>query len=80
MELTLYHYKAKGESIYDGDTVRVKTATVAAEIVNYSVYQLKNKMERVREMAEAKQDDVRDVIRDAALHILGESRNDPKGA
>lgn len=23
MELTLYHYKAKVESIYDGDTVRV---------------------------------------------------------
>lgn len=79
MESTLSHYKAKVESTYDGDIARVKTASVAVEIANYSVDQLKNKVERVREMAEVEQDDVGDIVRDAALHILGESRNDPKG-
>ena len=79
MESTLSHYKAKVESTYDGDIARVKTASVAVEIANYSVDQLKNKVERVREMAEVEQDGVGDIVREAALHILGEPRNDPKG-
>jgi hypothetical protein len=77
MESTLSHYKAKVESTYDGDIARVKTASVAVEIANYSVDQLKNKVERVREMAEVEQDDVRDIIRNAALHILNENVSSP---
>jgi hypothetical protein len=77
MESTLSHYKAKVESTYDGDIARVKTASVAVEIANYSVDQLKNKVERVREMAEVEPDDVRDIIRNAALHILNENVSSP---
>jgi hypothetical protein len=48
----------------------METATLADEIANYSVYQLKNKAEQIREMTQEEQEDVSDIIRVATLHIL----------
>ncbi len=42
---------------------------LAGEMANYAIYQLKNKIPQIREMAVVEQDDVRDIIRNAALHI-----------
>ena len=50
----------------------MQTTTLAGEIANYGIYQLKNKVIQIREMAITEQDDVRDIIRNAALHILNE--------
>jgi len=57
----------------------MKTATLADEIANYSIHQLKNEVIQICEMTVVEQGEIRDIIRNAALHILGESRNDPKG-
>jgi 4-alpha-glucanotransferase len=58
----------------------MQTTVLAGEIANYAIYQLKNKVLLIREMAVVEQDDVRDVIRNAALHILNEYVGAPKGA
>lgn len=58
----------------------MKITTLAGEIANYSIYQLKNRVEQIREMAVVEQDDVRDIIRNAALHVLSEYVSAPKGA
>ena len=50
----------------------MQTTTLADEIANFSIYQLKNKVIQIREMPVTEQDDVRDIIRDAAVHILNE--------
>ena len=58
----------------------MQTTALAGEIANYAIYQLKNKVLQMREMAVVEQDDVRDIIRNAALHILNEYTRSPKGA
>ena len=58
----------------------MQTTVLAGEIANYAIYQLKNEVIQIREMALVEQDDVRDIIRNAALHVLGEHVSAPKGA
>jgi hypothetical protein len=58
---------------------RMQTTVLAGEIANYSIYQLKNKVEQVREMTQAEQDDVKDTIREAAIHILRQNTSASKG-
>jgi len=60
--------------------IGMQTTVLAGEIANYAIHQLKNEVIQIREMAVAKQDDVRDIIRNAALHILNEHISAPKGA
>ena len=48
------------------------TTALAGEIANYTIYQLKNTVIQIREMAVLEQEDVRDIIRNAALHVLNE--------
>ncbi len=48
------------------------TTALAGEIANYAIYQLKNRVTQIREMAVLEQEDVRDTIRNAALHVLNE--------
>ena len=58
----------------------MQTTALAGEIANYAIYQLKNGVLQIREMAVVEQEDVRDIIRNAALHILDEHVSSPKGA
>jgi len=58
----------------------MQTTAMAGEIANYAIYQLKNEVLQIREMAVVEQDDVRDIIRNATLHILNEHVGAPKGA
>ncbi len=58
----------------------MQTTALAGEIANYAIYQLKNGVLQIREMTVVEQDDVRDIIRNAALHILNEYVSAPKGA
>ncbi len=58
----------------------MQTTALAGEIANYAIYQLKNEVLQIREMAVVEQEDVRDIIRNAALHILDEHVSSPKGA
>jgi hypothetical protein len=58
----------------------MQTTALAGEIANYAIYQLKNGVLQIREMTVVEQDDVRDIIRNAALHILNEHVSAPKGA
>ncbi len=58
----------------------MQTKALAGEISNYVIYQLKNKVPEIREMALVEQDDVRDIIRNAALHVLSEHVGSPKEA
>jgi hypothetical protein len=58
----------------------MQTTALASEIANYAIYQLKNKVIPIREMVVAEQDDVRDIIRNAAVHILDGQLKPPKGA
>ena len=48
------------------------TTALAGEIANYAIYQLRNTVIQIREMAVLEQEDVRDIIRNAALHVLNE--------
>jgi hypothetical protein len=48
----------------------MQTTMLASEIANYSVFQLKNKVEPIRELTPEEQNDIMDIIRGAALHIL----------
>jgi hypothetical protein len=57
---------------------QMKTTTLAGEIANYSIYQLKNGVIQIREMAVIDQDNVRDIIRNAALYVLDEHVGSPK--
>jgi hypothetical protein len=50
----------------------MQTTALAGEIANYAIYQLKNHVVRISEMEILEQEDVRDIIRNAALHILNE--------
>jgi len=58
----------------------MQTTALAGEIANYAIYQLKNGVLQIREMAVVEQEDVRDIIRNAALHILNEHVSSLKGA
>jgi hypothetical protein len=58
----------------------MQTTALAGEIANYAIYQLKNGVLQIREMTVVEQDDVRDIIRNAALHILNEYVSAPRGA
>ena len=58
----------------------MQTTALAGEIANYAIYQLKNGVLQIREMTVLEQDDVRDIIRNAALHILNGYVSSPKGA
>ncbi len=58
----------------------MQTTALAGEIANYAIYQLKNEVLQIREMAVVEQEDVRDIIRNAGLHILDEHVSSPKGA
>ena len=53
----------------------MQTTTLASEIANYSVFQLKNKVELIREMTPEEQDDVIAIIRCAALLILRQNKS-----
>ena len=48
------------------------TTALAGKIANYTIYQLKNTVIQIREMAVLEQEDVRDIIINAALHVLNE--------
>ena len=50
----------------------MQTTARAGEIANYTIYQLKNTVIQIREMAVLEQEDVRDIIINAALHVLNE--------
>ena len=50
----------------------MQTTALAGEIANYTIYQLKNTVIQIREMAVLEQEDVRDIIINAALHVLNE--------
>ncbi len=50
----------------------MQTTALTGEIANYAIYRLKNKVIQIREMAVLEQEEVRDTIRDAALHVLNE--------
>ena len=50
----------------------MQTTALAGETSNYTIYQLKNTVIQIREMAVLEQEDVRDIIRNAALHVLNE--------
>jgi hypothetical protein len=58
----------------------MQTTALAGEIANYAIYQLKNQVTRISEMEILEQEDVRDIIRNAALHILNEHASSLKGA
>ena len=58
----------------------MQTTALAGEIANYAIYQLKNGVLQIREMTVLEQDDVRDIIRNAALNILNGYVSSPKGA
>ena len=57
----------------------MQTTALAGEIANYAIYQLKNGVIQIREMTVVEQEDVKDIIRNAALHILNEYVSAPKG-
>ncbi len=57
----------------------MQTSALAGGIANYAIYQLKNGVLQIREMTVVEQDDVRDIIRNAALHILNEYVSAPRG-
>ena len=50
----------------------MQTTALAGEIANYAIYQLRNTVIQIREMAVLEQEDVRDIIINAALHVLNE--------
>jgi len=56
-----------------------KTA-LAGEIANYAIYQLKNQVSTISELEVLEQEDIRDTIKNAALHILNEHTSSVKGA
>ena len=58
----------------------METDAFASEVANYSIYQLKNRVEQIREMTQEEQIGIRDIIEDAALHILSQNMSAPKGA
>jgi len=57
----------------------METTTLAGEIANFSLFQLKNKVEQIREMTPEEQADVSEIIQDSALRILCQSINISKG-
>ena len=58
----------------------MQTTALAGEIANYAIYQLNDGVLQIREMTVLEQDDVRDIIRNAALHILDEYVSSHKGS
>ena len=58
----------------------MKTGAVAGEIANYTIYQLKNEINQIGAMSVLEQENIRDIIRNAALHILNEYVRSPQGA
>jgi hypothetical protein len=50
----------------------MKTTVVAEEIANYAIYQLKKRVIQIREIPVFEQENIRDIIKDSALHILNE--------
>jgi hypothetical protein len=50
----------------------MRTAIVAEEIANYVIYQFKNRVIQIREIPVFEQENIRDIIKDSALHILNE--------
>ena len=57
----------------------MQTTALAGEIANYAIYQLKNHVSKISKMEVLEQEDVRDTIRNAALHILNEHVSSEKG-
>ena len=57
----------------------MKTGALAGEIANYAVYQLKNEVVEISAMSVLEQETIRDIIRNAALHILNEYVRSPQG-
>lgn len=57
----------------------MQTTALAGEIANYAIFQLKNQVYRISEMEVLEQEDIRDTIRNAALHILNEHASSGKG-
>ena len=53
----------------------MQTTTLADEIANFSLFELKNKVEPVREMTRAEQDEVSEIIRDAAIRVLSQKNS-----
>jgi hypothetical protein len=58
----------------------MQTTALASEIANYAIYQLKNKVIPIREMAVTEQDYVRDIIQNAAVHVIDGQVRTPEGA
>lgn len=46
----------------------MQMTVLAGEIANYAIYQIKNRVLEIGEMTIVEQEDVRDIIRNAALH------------
>lgn len=57
----------------------MKTGTVAGEIANYTIYQAKNEIDQISAISVLEQENIRDIIRNAALHILNEYVSSPQG-
>lgn len=58
----------------------MKTGALAGEIANYAIYQLKNEVVQISAMSVLEQENIRDIIRNTALHVLNEYVSSPKGA
>jgi len=53
----------------------MQAKTLAREIANFSLFQLKNRVEPIREMSSAEQDEVGKIIRDAAVRVLSQNKD-----
>lgn len=58
----------------------MKTKALVGEIANYAIYQLKTEIDQISAMSVLEQESIRDIIRNAALHVLNESVSALKGA
>ena len=59
--------------------IGMETTALAGEIANYAIFQLKNHVIQISEMEVLVQEDISDIIRNAALHILNEHMSSSKG-
>ena len=55
----------------------MQITTLANEIANFSLFELKNNIEPIREMTRVEQNNVSEIIRNAALRILRQKREEP---
>ncbi len=58
----------------------MKITVVAGEILSYAIYQPRNRVIQIREIPVFEQENIRDIIKDSAFHILNEYEGPKKEA